>query len=285
MFVVDLFCGCGGFSTGAVKAGHQIVLAIDNWDNALKIHEYNHPTTRHLNMTLGGSISEMKSIIDKYVPRGTKWHLHGSPPCQNLSVANRTNSDENEGMRLVYWYLDLVKACRPTSWTMEQVIGARHFLSGFEQMHIINTKDYCIPQTRKRLFIGAGWSLPQKIGECSLVKKMPYLPNEGISYVKGYSNTRSVKIDGVHIGNIKNTGLQGFKSIDEPTFTLCAAGPLGLYDKQLNKIRSISIREALMIQGFPQDYEIPDSISKTVAYKVIGNSVSPAISYLIMEQL
>jgi len=31
MFVIDLFCGCGGFSEGARQAGAQVVLAIDAW--------------------------------------------------------------------------------------------------------------------------------------------------------------------------------------------------------------------------------------------------------------
>jgi site-specific DNA-cytosine methylase len=283
MYVVDLFCGCGGFSTGAKKAGHTIVLAIDNWQNALNVHKYNHPKAKHVNMELGGSPEDMKKLILTYVPVGQKWHLHGSPPCQNLSAANRTNQNKGEGMRLVYWYLDLVKLCKPTSWTMEQVIGAQHHLGDFDQKHVINTKDYGVPQTRKRLFIGSGWSLPPTMGERSLVDKLPYLKNEGISYVKGYSNTRSVKVDGVHMGNIKNVGLQGYRPITEPTFTLCAAGPLGLFDGKLNKIRSITIREALTIQGFPEDYNIPDNVPKTLAYKLIGNSVSPAIAYLIMR--
>lgn len=284
MYIVDLFCGCGGFSTGAKEAGHNVVLAIDNWSDALYVHEYNHPDTIHMNIELGGSATDMYKLIMNYIPKGQKWHLHGSPPCQNLSTANRTNQNTGEGMRLVNWYLELVKLCKPTSWSMEQVIGARNHLNNFEQKHIINTKDYLVPQTRKRLFIGKGWNLPEPLGEISLHDKLPYLHKEGISYVKGYSNTRSVNINGVHVGNVKNTGLQGFKSIDEPTFTLCAAGPLGLFDNQLKKIRSITLREALKIQGFPDSFSFPDDIPKTVAYKLVGNSVCPVISFLILKQ-
>ncbi len=285
MYIVDLFCGCGGFSTGASMAKHKIVLAIDFWETALIAHKHNHPDAAHYQMSLGGNLQETKDLILKHVPDKSNWHLHGSPPCQNLSVANRTAGDAQEGMRLVYWYIDLVKLCRPTSWSMEQVIGARHYLEKyhFPQFHIINTADYMIPQTRKRLFIGDGWTLPAPIGTLSLSNKLPYLKKEKVSYVKGYSNTRSVHHNGVHLGNIPNVGLQGFRSIDEPTFTLCAAGPLGLYNDKLQKIRDININEALTIQGFPSWYTIPDEIGKGDSFKLVGNAVAPPIAYLIMN--
>ena len=283
IYVVDLFCGCGGFSTGALLAGKIVILAIDNWSKALDVHKYNHPTTKHINMELGGDLEEMCMLIKSYIPEGEKIHLHGSPPCQNLSVANRVSGNEKEGMRLVNWYLDLVKLCKPHSWSMEQVIGARHHLSegDFDQFHIINTQDYKVPQTRKRLFIGSGWTLPKKIGTLNLLDRLPYLENEKIYYVKGYSNTRSVRQNGVHIGNVKNTGRQGFRSIYEPTYTLCATGPLQFYDESLTKIRAITHREALQIQGFPDSYKIPEKMPSTHIYKMIGNAVSPIISKLI----
>lgn len=285
MYIVDLFCGCGGFSTGAVMAKHTVVLAIDTWDKALIAHEHNHPETVHYKMELGSDLQETKRLIMKHVPDKKNWHIHGSPPCQNLSVANRTAGDTKEGMRLVYWYLDLVKLCNPTSWSMEQVIGARHHLkaSDFPQFHIVNTADYLVPQTRKRLFIGDGWTMPEPLGTVSLIDKLPHLKDEGIAYVKGYSNTRSVNVNGVHLGNIKNKGLQGFRPTDVPTFTLCATGPLGLFDADLNKVREITIREALRIQGFPTTYTIPDDMGKGDSYKLVGNAVAPPIAYLIMS--
>lgn len=287
MLVVDLFCGCGGFSIGASKAGHTVVLAIDNWDTALHVHAHNQPNANHLCMELGGDLQEMKTLIMKNIIPGSKWHLHGSPPCQNMSNANRTSGDKTEGMRLVYWYLDLVKLCKPTSWSMEQVINVRHFLdeTDYDQFELINTVNFGIPQTRKRLFIGSGWHLPNTHKHKALVDTLNYLPKEKIAYVKGYSNTRAVRIDGKHVGNIPNEGMQGFKSINEPTFTLCAAGPLGLYDKNLQKVRDITIREALKIQGFPDEYQIPEDIKKTNAYKLVGNAVAPPIAYMIMNSI
>lgn len=290
MLVVDLFCGCGGFSTGAKLAGHKIVLAMDNWLPALETHAYNNPDTAHIQCELGGDLQICKDLIFKYIPEGEKWHLHGSPPCQNLSVANRANGDSVEGMRLVRWFLALVKLCKPTRWSMEQVIGAEKFLrhADFEQFHVVNTADYKVPQTRKRLFIGAGWTLPSPLGQRSLAEKFPYLRSEG-NLIKGYKNTVAVKIEGIHIGNRKLQLLEGYKTIEEPTYTLCAAGPLKLffYDDTVEApsfVRNLTVEECLGVQGFPKTFKFPDTVPKTTIYKLIGNAVSPPIAYLIMSK-
>lgn len=293
MLVVDLFCGCGGFSTGASKAGHDVVLAIDNWDDALRTHALNHPNATHINMELGGDLNLCKNLIMKHINRKHHWHMHGSPPCQSLSVANRTHNNSAKGMKLVHWYLDLVKLCKPNSWSMEQVIAAEKYIKplGY-QTHIINTKDYEIPQTRKRLYTGEGWDKPIELGQVSLSEKLPHLSKEG-DLIKGYKNTVSVRdTNGNHSYNRKIIGLEGFKSIHEPTYTLCAAGPLKLY--RTNKygipenIRNLTIEECLTIQGFPKfpkNYIFPTDMSKTSIFKQIGNAVSPPIAYLITLDL
>lgn len=289
MLVVDLFCGCGGFSTGAKLAGHKVILAIDSWDQALYAHEYNNPDTVHIQYELGGDLKACKELIMKHIPPGQKWHLHGSPPCQKLSVANHTTGNNKEGMRLVNWYLSLVELCNPSRWSMEQVVGATKFLnaSDFERFHIINTADYKVPQTRKRLFIGAGWDIPQPLGQVGLADKLPHLRSEG-NLIKGNKNTASVYSNGVHLGNRKLGALEDFKSIEEPTYTLCAGGTPRLFyynESTMDKpefVRALTVEECLTIQGFPKSYKFPDDMSKTTIRKLIGNAVSPPIAYLIM---
>ena len=43
MEVYDLFCGAGGFSTGAVAAGAVVAYACDHDEDALATHRANHP--------------------------------------------------------------------------------------------------------------------------------------------------------------------------------------------------------------------------------------------------
>ena len=39
---VDLFCGAGGSSWGAVKAGAEIVMGVDGWERAIETYSQNH---------------------------------------------------------------------------------------------------------------------------------------------------------------------------------------------------------------------------------------------------
>ena len=45
MNCVDLFCGCGGLSLGFMNAGHEVLAAYDNWDDAIIVYgnNFDHP--------------------------------------------------------------------------------------------------------------------------------------------------------------------------------------------------------------------------------------------------
>lgn len=45
--LTDLFCGCGGSSEGAKKAGAEVYLAMNHWQLAVDSHNTNHPETNH----------------------------------------------------------------------------------------------------------------------------------------------------------------------------------------------------------------------------------------------
>ena len=122
--VVDLFASIGGFSCGARDAGHQIVLAAECELERVQVHTKNHPDCVHLCTELPD-----ERLLEMLPAPGTLWHLHASPPCQNLSKANGGNVREKDdstertgvGLEMVIWFLDLVEHARPTTWTFEEV--------------------------------------------------------------------------------------------------------------------------------------------------------------------
>lgn len=156
--VVDLFCGGGGFSTGAIQGGAKVVLAIDFWKPALKVHHANHPNVPTAEIELGGSIVETAVFIREHLTPGSHFHLHGSPPCQALS--NASNRDSEEGMVLVNWFIDLVRYMKPNSWSMENVVPVAKKIDkhrpGTPYVKL-NSADFGVPQTRNRIFAGEGW--------------------------------------------------------------------------------------------------------------------------------
>ena len=47
--VIDLFCGCGGFSKGFQQAGFDIRFGIDMWKDAIVTYKHNFPSAVVLN--------------------------------------------------------------------------------------------------------------------------------------------------------------------------------------------------------------------------------------------
>ncbi len=180
--VVDLFCGGGGFTEGAVRAGAEVVLSIDCWEAAIEIHKANHPDVPCENYTLGGSIVETAAFIRSRLTAGAHFHLHGSPPCQKLS--NASNGDAEEGMVLVNWFIDLVAYMKPDSWSMENVVPVAKKIDkhrpGTPYVKL-NSADFGVPQTRNRIFAGEGWVAEPshtKDDWVSVIEALPHLEGE-----------------------------------------------------------------------------------------------------------
>ena len=180
--VVDLFCGGGGFTEGAIRANAEVVLSIDCWDEAIEIHKANHPNVPCENYTLGGSIVETAAFIRSRLTPGAHFHLHGSPPCQKLSNASSSNSEE--GMILVNWFIDLVRYMKPDSWSMENVVPVAKKIDKHRPgtpWVKLNSADFGVPQTRNRIFAGEGWvAEPTHTKEdwVSVIEALPHLEGE-----------------------------------------------------------------------------------------------------------
>ena len=91
IYLVDLFCGAGGFTHGALQVpGVKLAVAIENstvegyakaW-----LHEKHHPGL-HVCMRLGEhNEKKLTRVIDENVPEGARLHIHGSPPCQGFTL-------------------------------------------------------------------------------------------------------------------------------------------------------------------------------------------------------
>ena len=176
--VVDLFCGIGGFSCGAVAAGHRVVLAVDADEKLLGCHARNHPHSRHVCTQLPDELP---------LPTSGRWHLHGSPPCQKLSIMQSVPDavELDEAVDLVSWFLCLVLRARPTTWSMEEVNHerVRAILADFTRRHPLlcewapfNAADYGVPQLRKRIIAGSPVCLCPALSACRLLRDCAQCP-------------------------------------------------------------------------------------------------------------
>ncbi len=157
--MVDLFCGAGAVTEGALRAGFEVVLAMDKWPEAIQTYRINHPEIETYCFDLDTSPFIVAQMITPYLDPDAHFHLHGSPPCQALSNASWNTNPEN-GLRMVVWFYELVAILKPDSFSLESVFGIRPFLEDNNKRYsFVNSADYGVPQRRRRIFAGEGWML------------------------------------------------------------------------------------------------------------------------------
>jgi site-specific DNA-cytosine methylase len=174
--IVTLFAGMGGVEHGAKMAGLPTAYSGEMWMPAIRINEANNPEADHHQVEFGvgeeGSIPAVAERILRAVGN-RKYHLHGSPPCQGDSIANRKANiytGEKKGIDLVKWFHDLKDFMYrtenpPVSWTMEEVHEVARSIQDVEgisddfkrlarETPFVYARDHGLAQHRKRMLIG-----------------------------------------------------------------------------------------------------------------------------------
>ena len=177
---IDLFSGCGGFSTGFEQAGFTTELAVDIHPPSLETLHTNHKHTT----TILGDIRKVKSkditacISDKNIPTV----VTAGVPCQGFSLANRKRNADDKRNFLFKEFIRIAKELKPTAVVLENVSGLvstkdGEFKSaiseaiselGYEvHFALLNAADYGVPQKRRRVFFigvpkGTKWFFPKK---------------------------------------------------------------------------------------------------------------------------
>ena len=164
--VVDLYCGAGGFSEGFRQLGFDIVLGIDNWDEARTTFRENIPEAfvPEEHFDIPASRKEIAALVKERF--GGIDVVIGGPPCVEFSSSRGHNrGNTKKGLRHVGAFYNIVGALKPTYWIMENVPRIREFLASSEEDGILeppsgkrewifDSQYHGVPQARKRLFTG-----------------------------------------------------------------------------------------------------------------------------------
>lgn len=271
LYVIDLFCGAGGFSFGASQADNtRVAIAVDSWDKALKVHQNNHPNTIHLNMELGKNVKKTTEYILSHLPKlkkGDKVHVHASPPCQQLSIINQKKNEEH-GLKMVLWTLKFVQQPCFDSYTIEQVNNkhVRDLYNKHEISFILcDFSKLGVCQSRRRLIASNKPSLLEQLSSLNI----PFKPLH--------------KILGKPIEAISQSfnGKETIRKYNpkEPYYTIVSCQHMyNIYLKDENCIK-LPLNVSQTLQGFPNKYFDKHSIADLKV--MIGNAVPCQVGYVI----
>lgn len=284
----------GGFSEGALRAGYDHIVAVDCWDRALALHHLNHPTVKCVKLELGKDISETWATITEhlegYDPTEDHLHVHASPPCQNLSIAN-VGRDHDAGMSLVSWafafIMEVQRFNQTITWSLEQVynrliVEYAQRIKNQSLMPIYFSRCdmslYGVPQKRHR-FVAASKDVFSLMERSFSPMSSHIQPPVGTSYL---GNTFCNKV------KMERTGYSDHIKAYVPGETLSytiTAKCMYFISSKLKVIRSFTIEENAAIQTFCHESieNFKQWKPKSEVLTMIGNSVPPLFAERLLK--
>ena len=184
VYFIDVFCGAGGTSTGALLAGSQLLACINHDRNAIRSHNLNHPNTHHFFEDIRDFevIQKLKILVEqkRREQPNCKIVLWASLDCTQHSNANGGKPKKEDSRGLARYMHLYIEALNPDVFLVENVrefikwgpldknnkpikkyegqfyfrwlnqINAYGYINDFK---ILNSANYGACQKRKRLFI------------------------------------------------------------------------------------------------------------------------------------
>jgi DNA (cytosine-5)-methyltransferase 1 len=143
---IDLFCGCGGFTLGMLRAGFECKAAIDFNHEAVETLKKNLQSDLPGKLGLAPVAHALEKDLTKFPPAqleaviGTRAIdvIVGGPPCQGFSTARQRDGSNHGTERLkddprrhLYrQFLDYVEYFQPKVFVIENVLGIRTAAGG-----------------------------------------------------------------------------------------------------------------------------------------------------------
>lgn len=328
--IIDIFSWCWWLSQWFERTWlFNTVLAIDKWETALKTLQKNKP---HCDVKIQDLSNFSKTDIFKIKKRYNDikvvvWW----PPCQWFSQAWQRNSKDPRN-ELYKSYIKFIEIIQPdwfvfenVSWILSmQTKNGKSFIDSIQndfktlwyssQVNIVSSKDYGVPQDRKRIIIiwnKLGKENPKLIPTCEkyvtvrdVIEDLEVLE----SNQKSKNDSYHFSLDHAkrHIKWLKN--VPEWKSAHEfkpqnwmtakwygttykrifwdkpsPTITTCFSSISSQNNVHPTNTRALTIREAMRIQTFPDSFTFEGSWRDIRTQ--IWNAVPPKLWEEIAKQL
>ena len=312
MKIVSLFSGCGGLDLGFEKAGFDVIWANEYDKNFWDTYRHNFPKTT----LVTDSITKIKT---EDIPDCDG--IIGGPPCQSWSaIGSHRGIEDERGQLFLNDYVRIIKAKKPKFFVAENVPGMMYekhskarnqILNKLKNLgynvsyQLLNTFDYGVPQTRKRMIMigyASGYETffyppePMKVkltlrnqindifeqhpkppkvksgGKVNLDLALPNHEYMDTSYSYIYMSRNRVRSWDEPSFTIQASGRHAPCHPQAPKFTPVKKDVMKFKDGSKKLYRRLTVRECARIQTFPDNF-ILKYTSIDQGYKMLGNAV------------
>lgn len=309
--VLDLFCGGGGSSHGAARAGAEIVCGVDGWDVATRTFAHNFPKAKVINAWM-----EEDSGPELVGDIGPIDLIMASPECTHHTCARGARERDENSRATARYVLNFARKLQPRWIVLENVVHMKKW-AGYRALVEELRKDYFVreqtldashfgvPQSRRRLFLLCDrerqpdevppttldtpptarsiidWNGPWKAGpldngrraEATLARAQRGIDalGEGVDFLMVYYGSDAAG---------------GWQSLDRPLRTITTLDRFGLVQWQGRKptLRMLQVPELRRAMGFAQEYRLEQG-RRRENIKLLGNGVAPPVMEAIVRSL
>jgi DNA (cytosine-5)-methyltransferase 1 len=321
--LISLFCGPGGFDQGFKDVGFMTRLAYDVDDACVKTHRHNHPEAWAQIVDLSSiQVKDIIEEWCRRSPNKAPLGVIGGPPCQSFSVSNVFQTDDDPRHHLPEHYARILGGLNAAFgidfFVFENVPGlvtrkhAEKFArfkdlfreAGFEVFEgSLDAQNFGVAQERRRVFIvginrtkfdGFQFAFPRSEDTEPLTVEhtIGNLPDpvyfaRGVEGGKPHINhwCMAPKSDKFTNGDMTPGVIMGrsFRVLawDRPSYTV-AYGHREVHVHPSGK-RRLSVYEAMLLQGFPPDYELKGTLSDQI--RLVSEAVAPPVARALAEAL
>lgn len=309
---VSLFSGIGGIDLGFLNAGFNVIWANDFDKDAVQTYKANIDE----NIVLGDINNHLEEIPSHDV-------LLAGFPCQPFSMMGSQKGFEDDRGTLFFTIEKILKKHKPKIIVLENVKNLLTHDSGKtfnrmksileDELHytvhakVLNTQDYGIPHTRRRVFIvgflnnhfGTSAELFEYPEPIDLQQTTFDLLDEEVDkkYFLSYKILPTILSNGS--GNYKSKSEINLKIAKPLTATMHKmhrANQDNYFEdfknrekfndtevRPISNVRRLTPNECRKLQGFPSDWKYV--VSDTQLYRQFGNAVTVDVAYFLAQSI
>ena len=320
--IIDLCCGLGGLSLAAKQLGMQIVAGVDLHQAPLKTFCRNFPEATVINGSVNSKavIENCAALVKGIKNDSSRVIILSGPPCQGFSMAGSRNPEDNRNEVLIA-VAEAVAQLQPFCSVIENVsmvLAEKHSsrLSHFEQIlrhagyHVqcvlLDASEFGVSQKRKRAFF--------------LITRKQYSKEEIMDRLAAYkiiATGAKEALHGLPVPKVRPDDYSDEKTYeglfnhftmrhsqavkDKISAIIPGKGPMSyrrlhptrpsntLFSghrappAHFSEPRSITVREAARLQGFPDEFRIYGSFANQM--EQVTNAVPPPLARVVLRVL